>query len=170
MNPNRFRTSLLAACAALTIVGSMAYAGDSTDAKEMGQRQGHMHRHGGASLMGTLKQLDLTDAQKQSVQSIFAGGKEQRRALRSQQRSNRAALATTMPDDAKYPALVAVQKQLAADAIQQLSDTQTQLYAVLTAEQKARIPQLLAERKARWEQRREKIRDRNKRDSAGATS
>ncbi|HMN45591.1 MAG TPA: Spy/CpxP family protein refolding chaperone [Povalibacter sp.] len=166
MTPNRLRTSILAACAALTIAGGIAYAGVGADGKDAGQRHGHhMHRHGGAPLMGTLRQLDLTDEQKQSVRSVFANTRQQREALRDQQRSNRTALASTMPDDPKYPALIADRKKLAADAIQQSSDTQTQIYALLTPEQKAQIPQLLAERKARWEERRERFKERRNRDA-----
>jgi Spy/CpxP family protein refolding chaperone len=52
-----------------------------------------------------------------------------------------------------------------ADAIQQMSDTETQIYNVLTPDQKAKVPQLLAERKARWEQRRDPARQQGK-DSA----
>ena len=76
------------------------------------------------------------------------------------------ASATTMPDDANYPALIAAQKQLAADAIQQMSDTQTQIYAVLTPEQRAKVPEILAERQAKWEQRRENFRNRMKESTA----
>lgn len=171
MTPNKFRTSLLAACAALTIAGGVAYAGASADGKDAGHRHhGQMHRHGGAPLMGTLKQLDLTAEQKQSVQSIFEGNAPQRQALRDQQRSNRAALASTMPDDPNYPELIATQKKLATDTIQQASDTQTQIYALLTPEQKARVPQLLAERKARWEQRRGQHKERSRQELAPNTA
>jgi protein CpxP len=171
MIPNKFRTSVLAACAALTIAGGMAYAGATADGKDAGHRHhGRMHRHGGAPLMGTLKQLDLTAEQKQSVQSIFEGNAPRRQALRDQQRSNRAALASTMPDDPNYPELIATQKKLATDTIQQASDTQTQIYALLTPEQKARVPQLLAERKARWEQRRGQHKERSKHELAPNTA
>lgn len=176
MTPHKLRTSLLAACAALTIAGGIAYAGASVGGKDAGHRHhGQMHRHGGAphrdmTLMRTLKQLDLTAEQKQGVQSIFEGNAPQRQTLREQQRSNRAALASTMPDDPKYPELIATQKKLATDAIQHTSDTQTQVYALLTPEQKARIPQVLAERKARWEQRREQHKERSKQEVAPDTA
>lgn len=163
---SRLKSSLIAACAALTIAGGMAYAGTATDGatihKDGGQKHGRMHRHGGHEglshgdlpMMGTLRQLDLTAEQKQSVRAVFENNAPQRKALHDRQRSNREALAGTMPDDPGYPALIAEKKQLAAEAIQQASDTQTQVFALLTAEQKAKIPQILAERKARWEQRR----------------
>lgn len=174
MTPNKLRTSILAACAALTMTG-IAYAGASADSRQDGPRQGHhMHRHGGhhgaTPLMGTLRQLDLTDEQKQSIRSVFENTRSQRLALRDQQRTNRTALAATMPDDPKYPALIATQKTLAADAIQHSSDRQTQIYALLTPEQKAQIPQLLAERKARQHERRERMKERGARRKAEAVS
>ena len=60
---------------------SLEYAADG---KEAGRHQGHhMHRHGGSHgampLMGTLRQLDLTDEQKQSIRSVFESTKQQRR-------------------------------------------------------------------------------------------
>lgn len=158
---NRLKSSLLAACAALTIAGAMTCAAAGTDGtaaqKDGGHKHGRMHhRHGhdGLPLMSTLRQLELTTAQEQSVRALLESNAAQRKALRDRQQDNRAALASTMPDDPDYPALIAAKKQLAAEAIQQASDTQTQVFALLTAEQKAKVPQILAERKARWEQRR----------------
>jgi Spy/CpxP family protein refolding chaperone len=166
---NRFRNSLLAGCAALTIAGGIAYAGTNADGSS-DQRHGSMHRHrghdglphDGLRMMSALKQLDLTAEQQQSVRAVFDGNAEQRKALRERQRSNRDSLASTMPDDPNYPALIAAKKQLAAEAIQQASDTQTQVFALLTPEQKAKVPQVLAERKARWEQRRGGHKERSK--------
>lgn len=170
MNSNRLKNSMLAACAALTLTGAAVYADNSADSTSgrIEKQQMH-HRHGarhGSPLMGTLKQLDLTAQQQQSIKAVFQGNAEKRKALRDQQRANRQALATTMPDDANYPALIAAQKQLAADAIQQMSDTQTQIYAVLTPEQRAKVPEILAERQAKWEQRREHFRNRMKESTA----
>lgn len=111
---NRFRNSLLAGCAALTIAGGIAYAGTNADGSS-DQRPGSMHRHrghdglphDGLRMMSALKQLDLTAEQQQSVRAVFDGNAEQRKALRERQRSNRDSLASTMPDDANYPALIA---------------------------------------------------------------
>ena len=167
MRSNRLRNSLLATCAALTMAGAFAYANSATDGGDS-DHAGQMHRHGGharSALLGTLKQLDLSAEQQQTIHSIFQGSADKRKALRDQQRSTFSALASTMPDNSDYPALIATQKQLASDAIQQMSDTETQIYNVLTPEQKAKVPQLLAERKARWEQRRDLSRQQGK-DSA----
>ncbi|MBB6095298.1 Spy/CpxP family protein refolding chaperone [Povalibacter uvarum] len=171
---NRFRNSplrnsLLAGCAALTIAGGIAYAGTSADSngdqRPQSMHRDSMHRHRGHDampMMGALKQLDLTAQQQQSVRAVLDSNAQQRKALRERERSNRDSLAGTMPDDPNYPGLIATKKQLAAEAIQQASDTQTQVFALLTPEQKAKVPQVLAERKARWEQRRGEHKERDR--------
>src|SRR5262249_20261061 len=60
------------------------------------------HMHGGGmdfGFMHALHQLNLTDAQKQSVKSILDSNKEQMRSFHESMRSNHQALATMAPDD-----------------------------------------------------------------------
>jgi len=162
------KSSILAACAVMTLAGGVANATDAAQrapAERHGQMQRHGHHRGGSALMSTLKQLDLTAQQQQSVRSVFQSNADQRKALGQQRRANREALASTMPDDPKYPALIEERKQLAAQSIQQSSDTESQIYALLTTEQKAKVPQLLAERKARWEERRQQHKNRGSAES-----
>ncbi|HEY5807721.1 MAG TPA: Spy/CpxP family protein refolding chaperone [Povalibacter sp.] len=161
MTHHRLRNALLAAGAALTLASGIAGASDSSTTADAnaddGRKYAHMYRHGGhggSALTGALKQLDLTAEQQQSIRSVFDGNADKRKALWDQQRANRESLASTLPDDPDYPTLIATQKDLAVRAIQQASDTQTQIYSLLTPEQKAKVPQLLAERKARREERR----------------
>ena len=154
----KLKSSLIAACAALTLGGGVVHAnadhGPAMGKSAQTQRQGHRHAVR-SPLMSTLKQLDLTAEQRQSVRAVFDTNAPQRKSLWEQQRANRAALAAVTPDDPKYPELIAQRKQLAAASIQQASYTESQIYALLTPEQKAKVPQILAERKARWEQRRQ---------------
>jgi protein CpxP len=151
----KLKSSVLAACAALTLAGGVVYATESGNQNEA--KASHMHRHSqrGSALMSTLKQLNLTPEQQQSVRSVFQNNADQHKTLSEQRRANRQALASTLPDDPKYPGLIEERKRLATESIQQRSDTETQIYALLTPEQKAQVPQLLAERKARWEQHRQ---------------
>ena len=152
----KLKSSVLAACAALTLAGGVVYATESGIQSEA--KPSHMHRHGhrgGSALISTLKQLNLTAEQQQSVHSVFQSKADEHKAMSAQRRANREALASTLPDDSKYPGLIKERKRLAAASIQQQSETEIQIYAVLTPEQKAQIPQLLAERKARWEQHRQ---------------
>lgn len=167
MTSNRIRTAVLAACAALTIAGGVAHAhGDKTSGREAPSRMSRHYGHERLPLAGTLKQLELSAEQRQSVRSIFESNAGARRALHEQRRANRAALASTMPDDPGYPALIETRKSLAAQAIQQASDVETQIYALLTPEQKAKVPPILAERKARWEQRRGQRRERSEQQAS----
>jgi periplasmic protein CpxP/Spy len=161
---NRFRYSLIAACVAAVLTAGAVHAVDSQSAAKSGHKYAHTRDHGygdsSSMLMGMLKELELTDAQQQSIRAVIDGNAAQRDALRERQRANREALATTMPDNPDYPALIESQKQLAVDAIQRASETHTQIYNLLTAEQKARVPELIAQRKARWAERREMWRNR----------
>jgi hypothetical protein len=52
--------------------------------------------------------------------------------------------------------MIEKRKQLAAQAIQQRSDLNVQIYALLTAEQKAQIPTLIEEMKTKMKERRAK--------------
>ena len=114
-------------------------------------RGGQHGRHGGFAHV--LRKLNLTPEQQTQVKSIFAQAKPQIKALHSNVRENREALAVTAPNDPKYPALLATQKANAASAIQQSSDIKSQIYAVLTQGQIAQIPTIIATQKAAREAR-----------------
>jgi len=119
-----------------------------------GQHDMHHHgRHMPSLFMASLHQLNLTDAQHKSVESLLDGFKQQREANKSAERSNLAALGN--PGDKNYAAAVQAAKTQAAADIQQRSDLETQIYNLLTAEQKAKLPQVLANMKAKHDERRE---------------
>ena len=73
-------------------------------------------------------------------------------------RENMQTLMTTAPSEAGYGALVESAKANALAHIKRISDTQAQIYAVLTPEQQAKIPGVVAADKARWEAARQKRR------------
>ncbi len=81
------------------------------------------------------------------------------KALRTQMHSSMQALQTTLPDDPNYPAVVAAatqqSQQFAAAMVQHASDVRTQIYAILDANQKALLPQLLTQAAAQRAQRRQ---------------
>jgi Spy/CpxP family protein refolding chaperone len=104
----------------------------------------HGHRGGAGSLRHVLRQLNLTPDQKTQIQAIFAQARPRTDALRASVRANRAALATTAPTDAKYPELVATEQSNAIARIERMSDLRTQVYAVLTPDQQAKIPAIVA--------------------------
>jgi hypothetical protein len=78
----------------------------------------------------------------------------------------------TSPDAADYATVVnaASQKsgELASQIVLEMSQIRTQVHSVLTAEQKAQLPEIRAEMKQKMEQRHERMRD--KREARRAES
>lgn len=148
------KIALLAAlmtCTGLTA----AYAKDS--AHERGGKHAarmHMMGFGGEPPLARLVQkLDLSEEQRQSVRSLLESAKAERKSLHEQLRANFEASRTTLPDDPSYAAMIEKRKQLAAESIQQRSDLNVQIYALLTPEQKAKIPALIEEMKSHAKER-----------------
>jgi Spy/CpxP family protein refolding chaperone len=111
-----------------------------------GHRSHGRHHHG---FQHVLRKLNLTEAQKVDVASIYAQSRPRFQALMADTRSTHESLATTMPTDAAaYEALLAKAKSHAADRIQLQSDVWGQVYAVLTPEQQQQIPGIVAAEKA----------------------
>ena len=113
--------------------------------------------HGpGAALQALLSHLDLGSDQRARVKSVLDTVKPRVDALRATASRNRDALATTPPTDPSYASLVEQSKTDAAAAIQLRSDAWFQIYAVLTPEQRAKVPALVAaareKRRAREQQ------------------
>ncbi|HVN41386.1 MAG TPA: Spy/CpxP family protein refolding chaperone [Steroidobacteraceae bacterium] len=101
------------------------------------------HHHGG-EFRHVLHQLDLTPAQQGKITTIFAQSHLDMKAFHADMHQNREALEATSPSDPGYPALIAKAKSNAAAWIQHESDVKKQVYAVLTPDQQARIPQIVA--------------------------
>ena len=139
----------LAACAVMGL-GTLAWAADSS-APAAPATPHHWHgAHGGmmhGPLHQALKALNLTPEQQQQVHSILE--------------SARPPAGTAMPDitvlgnpgDPNFAAAVAQAKTQAAQHVQKMADITQQIYAILTPEQKAKLPQVLADMKAKFEQR-----------------
>jgi periplasmic protein CpxP/Spy len=116
-------------------------------------RRGPMHEH---PFMHVLHQLNLTDAQKTQIHSIYKAARPQMESLAESTHQNMAELMSTSPQDAGYTALVEKSKADALAHIKLITDTQAQIYAVLTPEQQAKIPDIVAAEKARREAARQK--------------
>jgi Spy/CpxP family protein refolding chaperone len=120
---------------------------------------GHMGRHhGGGMLLGmtlrATKQLNLTTEQQASIKTILTTARAQAKAARA---AGQAPIDVTVlgnPGDANYATALQSAKTLAANRIQKESELQGQIYNVLTAEQKAQLPTVLASMKAEMAQRR----------------
>jgi Spy/CpxP family protein refolding chaperone len=127
-----------------------AHADTSASATPATPSAGHRwhgrHHHG---FQHVLSKLNLTEAQKAEVKSIYAQSRPRFQALMADSRSTRESLATTMPTDvAAYESLLAKAKSHAADRVQLESDVWGQVYAVLTPEQQQQIPGVVAAEKA----------------------
>ena len=100
-----------------------------------------------------LEQLDLTAEQKTQIRAIVDQAKPQMQAVHESGRANREQLAVTPPTDPSYAGLVSSAKSNAAEQIKLISDLWTQVYAKLTPDQRARIPQIVATERAEWDAR-----------------
>jgi Spy/CpxP family protein refolding chaperone len=96
-----------------------------------------------------LKQLNLSDDQKQQIKSLVSA---ERQAFRSQAAADLSVLAN--PADPNYASALQGVKDRAAARIQHWSDVQLQIFNILTPEQKAQLPQVLSAMQARNAQRR----------------
>jgi Spy/CpxP family protein refolding chaperone len=114
----------------------------------------HWHHHRGAMggfLMHALHQLNLTDAQKQTVHTILAAARAQAKAQhQSAGAPNFAAMAN--PGDPGHPAAVQEMQTRLTARIQARDAVQQQIYGVLTAEQKTQLASIIAARQAKWAQ------------------
>jgi Spy/CpxP family protein refolding chaperone len=109
---------------------------EGADAHEMGG--------GGGPILGTTlkatKKLNLTAAQKSQIKTIMHNAHEQRRA----QEGSMDATVLGDPSNPGYSAAIQTMKTHAADRVQQESEIQSQIYNVLTPEQKSKLPTVLA--------------------------
>ncbi len=113
---------------------------------------GH-HGHGGYHHL--LSKLNLSADQKAQVKSIYAQSKPRFQALMASSRANHEALSTTAPSNhPAYDTLLETAKQNSASMVQLHSDVWAQIHAVLTPEQQAAIPGIVAAEKAQRDARR----------------
>jgi len=130
-----------------------AQASTPAAAQMHGRMHGRVHEH---PFMRILQQLDLTAEQKAKIRSIYSAARPQTESLGKSTRENMQTMMTTAPSDASYAALVESAKANALAHIKLISDTQAHIYAVLTPEQQAKIPGVVAAEKAKWEAARQK--------------
>jgi Spy/CpxP family protein refolding chaperone len=156
--------TLAATAAALVCIGGpmAAAAADATGDKAYSQHQaGHTFRHGmhergpqGGPFSAALRRLNLTAEQKTSIQKLVAEARQNRGAA-ANGGAGTLMIALGNPGDPQYATAVATAKARAADWIQARSELDSKIYAMLTAEQKAQLPKVLAEMQSRHQSRRE---------------
>ena len=91
-----------------------------------------------------LKELNLTNAQKQEVKSIFQQAKQSAQPLRQQLKQNREALAAAAKanDTAQIPQLSQAESNLMGQLIAIRSEAKAKFYNSLTPEQKEKADQV----------------------------
>ena len=122
----------------------------------------HGHHHGGFLLGMTLratKQLNLTADQQASIKTILSTARAQAKAAHAAGTSTVDMTVLANPGDANYATALQTAKTASATRLQNESEIQGQIYNVLTAQQKAQLPTVLASmkaqaaaRRAAWEQ------------------
>jgi Spy/CpxP family protein refolding chaperone len=151
---------LIAASAAVGSGAALAAASTSTPAATATATTGnstpaprHWHHHGGMLVGVTLRavhQLNLTSEQQTQIKSLLTTARSQSRSAAGT--ADMAVLGN--PGDPGYAAALQTAKGNAASRLQRQVELQSQIYNVLTSDQKAKLPQVLADMKAKAEARR----------------
>ena len=176
MKLNRNVGLLVIAIASIGSAAGIAYAqttAPSTTTTTTAPAAGHKwHRHHGGFLVGmtlrATKQLSLTADQQASIKTILSNARAQAKAAHA---SGQAPIDMTVlanPGDPNYATALQSAKTLAATRIQNESELQSQIYGVLTDQQKAQLPAVLATMKAQAAQRRAVWQQRHATDNSGA--
>ena len=159
------KSLLLSSLASLGIAAAVGVASAATNTTTSQQPAHHFqgHRHPGARgamaspFMRAIHQLNLTDEQRQSIRTVLQNQRQQAQANAGVNRPDIEALAN--PGDPNYAAAVTAAKTAAANAIDRRSAVEQQIYGLLTPEQQAQLPKVLADMKTRMEQRHDKMKN-----------
>ncbi len=154
---------------ALVLCGTamLSYAQQSEESSGAAAWSGHRHGH-----MGYLvRELNLTDAQKQQIKTMAQANRATLRPVMLQLAQNRkamlAATASGAFDQAKVQTLANQQAQLMAQLMVQKASFRSQIYnQVLTPDQKAKADQLREKQMARIDERVQKLSAGNSETSA----
>jgi Spy/CpxP family protein refolding chaperone len=134
------------------IVSAQTSSSSSSSTATTTAPTGHKwHHHGGFMLGMTLratKQLNLTADQQASIKSILSTARAQAKAAHAASGSTVDMTVLANPGDPNYATALQSAKSLANTRIQNESEIQGQIYNVLTADQKAQLPTVLAAMKA----------------------
>jgi Spy/CpxP family protein refolding chaperone len=144
-----------AAVAAVSTTTTPSATTTATAPATGGKHWHHGHR-GGGMLVGVMlratRQLNLTPEQEASIKNILSTARAQHQAAAGSGSVDLMTLAN--PGDPNYAAALQNAKAAAATRLQKEVEVQSQIYNVLTADQKAKLPQVLADMKSKFEARR----------------
>lgn len=123
---------------------------------------GHHGHHGwghkrGMMMMHELHQLDLSDAQKQSIREAGKSTRENMKAQFQSLMQQRRAFESAVPGTPEFNTAYGSYSQAAAAAaearIKAEADLRTQVYSLLTADQRAKLATLKAQHQQKWQSR-----------------
>ena len=129
-------------------------AGLATSA--LAQRPGKGFGHHGGWMRHMAKQLNLTDAQQTQIKGIMATEKTKMKPLMQQMRQNQQAQDANINgsfDENQARAFAGKQAQIMTDLIVEKQRMRSEVYAVLTPEQRQKAQQLMLERQQRRQER-----------------
>lgn len=146
----KFIVAILAV--AVVSIGAIFAIAQTTDGgtdKKFGKRGGH-HRGGGMMF----RRLDLTENQKAQMKSIREASKATTAPLREAMKANRQKLAEATAngafDEAQVTAIATEGSAISAQMTVQREKVKSQMFAILTAEQKAKAAEMKATMKQRF--------------------
>ena len=129
-------------------------AGVATSA--LAQRPGKGFGHHGWMLKRMAKQLNLTDAQQTQIKGIMSAEREKMKPMMQQMRQNQQAQEANINgtfDENQARAFAGKQAQIMTDLMVEKQRMRSEVFAVLTPEQRQKAQQLMQERQARRQER-----------------
>jgi Spy/CpxP family protein refolding chaperone len=156
---NRLHRLVLAVALTGLAGGVLAQTGSTSAGSDVSPPAGgpnggwHHDRHHGGMMglwMHSLHGLDLTAAQKDQIHAIFTAARQQHQAERASGGVTMMTLAD--PGNANYSSALQTAKARAEERIQEGSDLQLKVYALLTPAQKLQLTKNVAAHEAKMEQ------------------
>jgi periplasmic protein CpxP/Spy len=161
---NRFRSFAAGAVvAAMLATAAGSYAQGALDGRRGGPG-GPGGRRGGPELGLPLRQLNLTDAQEQQVKDIRERHRDEARQigerLRTAAEAQRKAVETSPVNESLIRSTTQELADVQADAAIAQAHVRAEIFGIFTADQKAQLSKMQADRQAQAEQMRQKAQQR----------
>jgi Spy/CpxP family protein refolding chaperone len=151
MKPSiRLMTRLLAVATmgvSLCAINTTAFAHSDDEHAGMGHRHHMMHDR---PFLMAVHQLNLTDEQRQQIKDIVKRSEDQEKADWSQHKGELKELMN--PGDPNYAGAVKAAEDAAVAHIEKRSQDNLAIYNLLTAEQKAKLPQVIEQMRQRMQE------------------
>ena len=151
-------TATVGAGAAVAAVSTTSTPAATTAATTPAPGGKHWHHRHGGMLVGVMlratHQLNLTTEQQTTIKGILSTARAQHTATAAAGTASVDMMTLANPGDPNYATALQNAKTAAATRLQKQVELQSQIYNVLTADQKAKLPQVLADMKSKAEARR----------------